>query len=192
MKNNLFFILLILLFNSGFSQKLFNNNILDTLSIEEFGKKIELENDIKKSERLNNLLIDEVLRRKENKKVPKKIRLYYENAYLALLINKAYYDGSRGDYKKEIAVYFQILKNKNSSTNDNILAYVYNAIGVSFSEIKDYEKSIFYCKRAIVYFKKVNNNTGIIAAYDNIGDFYTRLKQLDTAMFYLQKAEFYG
>ena len=113
-KHLLFYLIFFLLNTTCFSQKLFNDNIKDTLSIDEFGKKVELENDLKESERLNDLLIDEVVKRKKIKNVPKKIRLYYENAYLVSLISKAYFDGRRGDYKKEIAVYFKILKNRNA------------------------------------------------------------------------------
>ena len=121
----------------SFGQKLFNNNFEDTLSIEKFGRKIELENDLAKSEHLNDLLINEIIKRKNAKIISGKFKKYYENAYLITLLSKAYFDNRKGDFKKEIAVYYQILKAKNSIKDLTVLAYTYNAIGMSFLEIKE-------------------------------------------------------
>ena len=175
----------------SFGQKLFNNNFEDTLSIEKFGRKIELENDLAKSEHLNDLLINEIIKRKNAKIISGKFKKYYENAYLITLLSKAYFDNRKGDFKKEIAVYYQILKAKNSIKDLTVLAYTYNAIGMSFLEIKDYKKAIFYCKQSIVYHKKNKNILGLSSVYDNIGELYSKINQLDKALVYFNLSEYY-
>lgn len=176
---------------TSFGQKLFNNNFEDTLSIEKMGRKIELENDLAKSEHLNDLLINEIVKRKNSKKISKKLKTYYENAYLITLLSKAYFDNRKGDYKKEIAVYYQILNNKNSITDFTVLAYTYNAIGISFLEIKDYKKCLFYFKKALIYHKKKQNISGLSTVYDNIGELYLKTNQLDKALIYFKKSEYF-
>ena len=192
MKNALLYLLIYLTSQASFSQKLFNNKIEDTLSIEAFAKKVELENDIKESERLNDLLFEEVNRRKQLKNIPEYLKVYYENACLITLITKAYFDNLRGDFKKEIAVYFEILKHKNKKTDNRLLAYTYNGIGLSFAEIKDNKKAIYYCKLGLVYQKKVKNFTGISLGYDRLGQLYLKENQLDKALYYLQQSISYS
>ncbi|MFA9189821.1 histidine kinase [Flavobacterium sp. FZUC8N2.13] len=192
MKNKFLILIFLLLSNISFSQKLFNNVIEDTLSIEEFGNKVELENDLNKSEKLNNILIDEIIKRRKIKTVPLKIQLFYENAYLATLINKAYFANKKGDFKKEIAIYYKVLKNITTRTDPRYIGFTYSAIGMSFAEIKEYEKSIFYCKKSLYYLKKSNNASAISSIYNNLGQLYSRINRLEQALFYLKQSEIYG
>jgi two-component system, LytTR family, sensor kinase len=192
MKKIFFFLIFFSLTNVGFSQKVFNENILDTLSIENFAKKVELENDLKESERLNDLMIQEIIKRKKTKITSEKIKNYYENIYLSALLNKAYFENKKGNFKKEIAIYYTILRNTNKNSDPRILGYNYNAIGMSFAEIKDYKKSIFYCNKAIQFHKKVNNSSAISSIYDNLGKLHCQINQLDKALQYYQQSEIYG
>ena len=191
-KNYVLLLLFVLIFNQNFGQKLYTDKVTDTLSIENFGKKIELENDLKESERLNDILIEVCQTRKDIKYLPEKIKTYYENAYFSVLINKGYFENKRGNYKQEIAIYYQILKNTTSRTNNVILGFTYNAIGMSFAEIKEYKKSIYYCTKALKLQIRFNNISSISNIYDNLGQLYQKTNQLDKALHFFNKSIEYG
>ena len=190
MKPLIITVLFFLISNFSFSQKLFNDNIEDTLSIDNFGKRIELENDLTECERLNDILLVEIIRRKKIENCSELAQKYYKNVYLASLLNKAYFHNKKGNYKKEIAIYYEILKDKNASIK--VLSYTYNAIGISFAEIGELHKSIYYCKKSLIYHKKVNNIEGITNINDNLGDLYTRINQLEKALFFFKQSIYYG
>ena len=70
----------------------------------------------------------------------------------------------------------------------NELAKTYLAIGIVYSDLKEYDLAIGYVKRASKMYEILNNTNLYNTALANLGEVYYRSNQLDCALHYLQIA----
>lgn len=106
------------------------------------------------------------------------------------LVNMAIIQSDKGDYYGGIetsleADHFIKKEIKTDSIVKIILAANYNNLGISSSNLKDYNSSISYYNEALKY---VNIEESKFVYYNNIGDVLIRKKDFTSAKKYLQKA----
>lgn len=106
------------------------------------------------------------------------------------LVNMAIIQSDKGDYYGGIETSLeadQFIKKeiKTDSIVKIVLASNYNNLGISSSNLKDYDNSISYYKEALKY---VNVEESKLVYYNNIGDVLIRKKDFRRAKNYLQKA----
>ncbi len=106
------------------------------------------------------------------------------------LVNMAIIQSDKGDYYGGIetsleADHFIKKEIKTDSIVKIILAANYNNLGISSSNLKDYDNSISYYNEALKY---VNVEESKLVYYNNIGDVLIRKKDFTNAKNYLQKA----
>lgn len=72
---------------------------------------------------------------------------------------------------------------------DRIKASIWNNLGITYSQIDQYDKALEYTRKALAYNIKIDHKTNISNAYyNNIGGNFMDLVQLDSAEKYLYKA----
>jgi|GEM_PF-2042261 CHAT domain-containing protein len=77
---------------------------------------------------------------------------------------------AKENYDKALGFYQDSL-----TTNENLKAHIYNAIGVILESQKDYDSSQEYYKQAIVLFKESHDIFAVSTAYSNLANNYTNL-----------------
>ena len=172
----LFHLFLLLTFNLS-AQSLFTDDVNDTLSVDKLGMKIELENNSDIAEKWNLAIINIAKQRKTIKGIPNLIRVYYENAYLSALLNQAYFVGRKGNIKKQIDIYFEVIKSANLKNHAKVLAFTYNAIGSAFIEEKEYQKGLINLNKGLDIATQLNDKNvkglilgNIAVVYRELGD----------------------
>ena len=168
--------LLFLNFNLS-AQSLFTDDVNDTMSVDKLGTKIEFENNAEIAEKWTIAILDIAKKRKTLQGIPTVIRVYYENAYLSALLNQAYFVAKKGNIKKQIDIYFEVIKSANLKNHAKVLAFTYNAIGTAFIEEKEYQKGLINLNKGLTIATQLNdkNIKGLILgniayAYRELGD----------------------
>ncbi len=79
--------------------------------------------------------------------------------------------------------YAQISKNYNAATD------IYSTIGVCYSELEQYDSSIYYNELAFKRAKEGDDSTRIMGTALNVGALYRDIERYDSALYYLKLAE---
>ncbi len=172
-------------YNILFSQ-LSNTN--DTLAVDKFGTKIELEPNLAKCEVWNNQLVAICKSRMNLVNLDSKVKLYYKNSYLASLITSAFLEEQKGNVKKAINVYLQVLKELEKNKNNKLLGYTYGAVAASFSNEGEYEKALFYTRKAIPFAIKETDKSNIANLYNSMGYLLNKKKDFANSSLYYDKS----
>ena len=178
-----------LLFFIGFipilsAQTSINKSINDTISIEKLSKKIELEQDLALCEKWNIDFLKISLERKQLKNLNPKIKYFYEKSYLTALLNQAYFEDAKGNKKKSIEIYIQVLKNSDNVKSNYILASTNTSIAIAYVEEKEYVLAEKYFKKAIHYATIAKMQDVISIIYGNLAFLYMETNQKDLAIEY--------
>ncbi len=64
----------------------------------------------------------------------------------------------------------------------------YNILGACYSTLKDYEKSMFYLRKALELLKNKNDIGTLPYIYKNIAEVYYKIGNIDSAVFYAEKS----
>jgi two-component system, LytTR family, sensor kinase len=179
-----FKILLVIIFitNNIFGQKLISDDVNDTLSVDRLGTKIEFENDLILGEKWNMEILKISKIRKDLKSISKKNQIYYQNAYLSALLNQGYFEERKGNIKKEIECYFEVLKSANKKDHAKVLAFTYSAIGGAYTLEKEFQKGLAYYNEGYKIANQLNdpNIKGIILG--GIAFTYKKMGFLDKSL----------
>jgi signal transduction histidine kinase len=104
---------------------------------------------------------------------------YYEcNGYY--FKSKAYF--FTGEYDKAIDYSFKSLKVAQANSYEKGIGTIYNTLGTIYSTTSDFEKSIYYQKKAINSFKSIPDSVFLSTALFNLGRTYLKLKRNDSAL----------
>jgi len=68
------------------------------------------------------------------------------------------------------------------------IANIYNSLGITFKNQKQYDSALKYHERALAIRTKANNQRGMAFSYNNLGNVYIRLKDYKKAEEYMQKS----
>lgn len=148
-----------------------SNDVNDTLSVEKAGKKIEFENDINLWKKWNDELFKIVKKRYQIKGLDPKIKLFYQNSYIASLLTEAYYKEITGDLKGNIDINIQVLKTCDPKIHQKMLGYVHGSIAISYIKENEFEQAEKNIKKSIYYSKAV-------ADYNQLGQVYSTYASL--------------
>lgn len=143
-----------------------SDEVNDTLSVEQAGKKIEFENDINLWKKWNDELFKIVKKRYQIKGLTPKIKLFYQNSYIASLLTEAYYREVTGDLKGNIDINIQVLKICNPKIHKKMLGYVHGSIAISYIKENEFGQAEKNIKKSIYYSKAV-------ADYNQLGQVYS-------------------
>jgi two-component system, LytTR family, sensor kinase len=190
MKLKVFAIILLFISINCFGQDLISNNVLDTLSFDRLGTRIEKEGDFNKVKKWNDLLIKESDRRQKIKNLPLKYKEYYRLSNLYSLLTDAYLNYENGLKKQAISTLFDILK-KCKATDLKVFFYVYNNFGIWFEEDKDYKKALFYYQKALAYSIKLNDQYQSKVIKNALGALYQTNGNKKLALEYLLECHNY-
>lgn len=105
-----------------------------------------------------------------------------------LEINLAALYREKGIYEKALALLFSAATKLERQQPDHPLAKCYNSMGITYRLDKDYEKSLFYHKKALQVRQLKNDFSGIGGSFNNIGNVFVDLRQLDSALHYFLKS----
>jgi tetratricopeptide (TPR) repeat protein len=181
------YITLILVFFAGLrssAQNFFNNNIYDTLSIDRLGAKIEIENNADSAEKWNLYIVKTAKQRMKIGQLPNSVKMYYQNAYLSGLLNQGYFDMLRGNYKKEIETYYEVIKNADTKKNAKVIAYTYFSLSTAFGREKEYDKSLQILNKGLDIALQIQDKNLIGLIYGNIAFIYRKLGNLTKSLDY--------
>ena len=143
-----------------------SDDVNDTLSVEKAGKKIEFENDINLWKKWNDELFQIVKKRYQLKGLHPKIKLFYQNSYIASLLTEAYYREVTGDLKGSIDINMQVLKTCDPKIHKKMLGYVHGSIAISYIKENEFGQAEKNIKKSIYYSKAV-------ADYNQLGQVYS-------------------
>jgi len=76
---------------------------------------------------------------------------------------------------------------KNNSCEESV-AQSYNNIGLLYKDLKEYDKAYENCHKALLFYKKTNNQKRIAYTLNNIGLIYKWLKEYDKALSYFEES----
>lgn len=94
----------------------------------------------------------------------------------------------KGDYKKSLSTYFEILKIFEHKKDSFAMASTLNSIGNIYGKMDKYDKAIENYSRANEIFIKKNKKRDISNAYQNIGEIYIRKKDTIAAKENMKKS----
>ncbi|WP_117879778.1 tetratricopeptide repeat-containing sensor histidine kinase [Aureibaculum luteum] len=94
----------------------------------------------------------------------------------------------RGDYKKSLSTYFEILKIFEHKKDSFAMASTLNSIGNIYGEMDKYDKAIENYSRANGIFIKKDKKRDMSNAYQNIGEIYIRKKDTIAAQDNMKKS----
>ncbi|MFY7911050.1 MAG: tetratricopeptide repeat-containing sensor histidine kinase, partial [Emticicia sp.] len=116
--------------------------------------------------------------------LPEAIKTYYQNAYLSGLLNQGHFDGQRGNFKKEIETYYEIIKNGDIKKNAKAIAYTHFSLSTAFGKEQEYDKSLENLSKGLKIALQINdkNLTGLI--YGNLSVIYKRLGNIPKSLDY--------
>jgi two-component system, LytTR family, sensor kinase len=168
--------------NKILGQNLISDDVNDTLSVDRLGTKIEFENDLILGEKWNMEILKISKIRKDLKSISKKNQIYYQNAYQSALLNQGYFEARKGNVKKEIECYFEVLKSANKKDHAKVLAFTYSAIGGAYTLEKEFQKGLAYYNEGLKIANQLNdpNIKGIIIG--GIAFTYKKLGFLDKSL----------
>ncbi len=172
-------------YNIVFSQL---SNVNDTLAVDKLGTKIELEPDLAKCNVWNNQLLAICKSRMNLVNLDPKVKLYYKNSYSASLVTSAFLEEQKGNIKKAIDVYLEVLKEMEKTKNNKLLGYVYGAVAASFSNEGEYEKALFYTRKAIPFAIKETDKSNIANLYNSMGYLLNKKKDFANSLIYYDKS----
>jgi tetratricopeptide (TPR) repeat protein/DNA-binding CsgD family transcriptional regulator len=115
--------------------------------------------------------------------------LAYEKGIASSYFGFALYHERFGEYDLALKNYLKSLDFYKKSGDKKNQAIVYNTLGISFKQQKNYKKAMEYYRQAIAINKINEQNIDLAAAYINIGNVYADLKNKDSTMYYYQKAQ---
>ena len=170
------------------AQTSINKSINDTISVEKLSKKIELEQDLALSEKWNIDFLKISLERKQLKNLNPKIKYFYEKSYLTALLNQAYFEDAKGNKKKSIEIYIQVLKNSDKVKSNYILASTNTSIANAYVGEKEYVLAEKYFKKAIHYATIAKMQDVISIIYGNLAFLYMQTNQKDLGIKYYFKS----
>jgi len=106
-----------------------------------------------------------------------------------MLYNMAFIQSRFKNYLESEILIFQAISKFESLKKDFNIYQSYNRLGLIFTELKEYEKAIFYHNKALDYLKKgKNKKTYINGSLNNIGLVYQKSGDFKTAIQYFEKA----
>ncbi len=159
-----------------------SNDVNDTLSVEKAGKKIEFENDINLWKKWNDELFKIVKKRYQIKRLDPKIKLFYQNSYIASLLTEAYYREVTGDLKGNIDINIQALKICDTTIHKKMLGYIHGSIAISYIKESEFEKAEENIKKSIKYSKAVNDFNQLGQVYSTYASLKSRQKKYSEAI----------
>ncbi|WP_417939527.1 histidine kinase [Flavobacterium sp. RS13.1] len=184
-------LILVFFTNILLSQSTVNKNPNDTLSVDAFGKKIELASNIDSIKKWNDYLLKIIRKRQKIQNLQSKIKDYYECSEFLCLITDAYYHYEKGNNQQGIQNYFYILKHANDKKYPKIVGFACSEIGSSFYIEKEFEKAMFYFKKALSIFIKENDPYQLGTIYRNLGKCYTKNNSHKLALEFFKKSLHY-
>lgn len=96
------------------------------------------------------------------------------------------------DFEQSLLLAREVLKKGLQTKDDYLIAATYNIIGCNYSEFSEYDKSIEYFNKSLLYAKKASNDTLKFKAYNNLGNVYCfNKKNFNQGIEYFKKAIFY-
>jgi signal transduction histidine kinase len=126
----------------------------------------------------SDLLIDQSI---------KQSNWYYEyNGYY--FKSKGYF--FTGEYDKAIDYFFKSLMLAKANNYIKGIGTIYNSLGIIYSTTNEFEKSIYYQKKAINSFSSIQDSTLLSSALFNLGRTYLELKKYDSALVELNNSYF--
>jgi len=91
-------------------------------------------------------------------------------------------------FRESMEWYFNGLETAKSINYNQGIADNYNSIGVIYSSIKDWKKSIAFFRKSINYQQRAGNNLREAIVISNIGDVYLKTGKKDSSRIYIEKA----
>lgn len=96
------------------------------------------------------------------------------------------------DFEKSLLLARQVLKKALNTKDDYLIAVTYNIIGCNYSEFSEYDKSIDYFNKSLLYADKAVNDTLRFKAYNNLGNVYCfNKKNYQKGIPFFKKAIYY-
>ncbi|MCK4748694.1 MAG: tetratricopeptide repeat protein, partial [Bacteroidales bacterium] len=75
-----------------------------------------------------------------------------------------------------------------STEDQHILSGLYNNIALAYSDLGEYEMSLYNLQKGLTLAREINDLYNIGSVYTNLGSIFGKLKQQDSALFYLHRA----
>ena len=171
-----------------FSQKNINPNALDTLSVDAYGRKIELESNLDSIKKWNTYLLKVIRDRLKKNNLPEKVKTYYEVSEFNAIITNAYWYSENGDKEKAINNYFYILKRTKPKKHKKIIGYVYGELGTRYFEINEVTNAIIFLKKSLLYLNPSTERYYTALIYNNLGYIYKSIKKYEMALSYYNRS----
>lgn len=171
-----------------YSQKYINNNPNDTLAVDKFGKKIELESNLDSINKWNDYLLKIIKERKKIKNLNHKIKNYYQFSELNSLLTKSYLLNEKGKTKEATKIYYQVLKLANPKKHKQIIGFVYGEIGTRHYVENNFTEAIKYYNLALKYIDKNKDAYYLSIIYNNIGLYFSKNNKPENALNYYKKS----
>jgi tetratricopeptide (TPR) repeat protein len=92
-----------------------------------------------------------------------------------------------GNYHDALVNYKRALTFIEKSGDKVYLASALNDIALTYRQLKEYNKALLYCKKAIAINKEIDNEYGIGLSYQTLGDIYAETENLDNATIMLNE-----
>ena len=182
------FLILFFICGTIYSQNKINNNPNDTLAVDAFGKKIELESNLDSISKWNNYIQIICKQRLKFKNLNPKIKEYYEISEFNTMITESYLCSEKGNIKKSIDILINILNRANPVRHKKIVGFVSADLGTNFYEEGEVDKTIYYYNLALKYLNPKTETYYISLIYSNLGLIFTDKNQFEKALVYKKKS----
>lgn len=93
----------------------------------------------------------------------------------------------KGNYEKALANYLEAIRIAEMKSDTMFLGFLYNAIGITYFDIKDYNNSVSYLRTGLKLKNVLRSEDRLTEYFLNIGSAFSELNMQDSAIMYWQR-----
>lgn len=116
-------------------------------------------------------------------------RLKSEQGQSYFLADFGALDRFNGKYDTAIESFIKAIELAEKGKDSIHLTFLYNVIGITLFDVKDYNRSISYLKHGLLISERLKSETRLTEYYLNLGSSYSEANKVDSALYFWHKCQ---